>query len=215
MNFVAGKSLQQFNAAIVPSNNFRTRTIVGKQVISAIAKTLGTLLEAGLVHRDLHDENIMIQEEGDTLNASLIDLDTLDTAEGENIDLDNYYGNDLTLSPEAGGHGVSKTSDVFGLGMLALKDYLREEAQDIVGIGTQKEMAQGPMARFGTRGTRDIEIQSKLRRLIEIYPEELQQQVHGLIEFVIAALKPRPSDRPQNAAEMQQLLSSLPNIRQI
>ncbi len=179
-----------------------------------MSRKIAELINEGLLHRDLHSGNILLRSVRDSIDASLIDIDFLANNEGENIDRHIIQGNLLTISPEMVGHSPSRTSDIYSLGIIALTEFFPKSVREVLGLGTESEQRNGPMNRFLSKGATDPAVKEKLRNFRTTYPEDVQTEVYGLIEFLIATLTPAFSSRPDSAEKISQILDDRPNISQ-
>ncbi len=190
--------------------------VAAKEIIQTIANVLDDLSKVGLVHRDLHSNNILLQRDTQgELRATLLDIDFLANTDGTNVDRHTYQGNRLTISPEGAVHSISASSDIFSLAVLSMITFLGKKIRNIVGVATTEELQSGVIGRFLALSTSPPEVQSALINAIDEFPEELRAEIHGLIIFLIHALHPSPNRRPHTAEQIRELLYSTPNTTQV
>ena len=119
MELVAGRTLR---AVIVENNSIETLLIVGSQIAKAVSAAHG----AGITHRDIKPDNIMVRDDGyvKVLDFGLARL--LPTTSGEDavtLALQTtpglIMGTVAYMSPEqVSGHSVGPPSDIFALGIV-------------------------------------------------------------------------------------------------
>jgi tRNA A-37 threonylcarbamoyl transferase component Bud32 len=142
---------------------------------------LNAIHEAGLIHRDVKPQNILLEEaSGD---AKLTDLG-LACEQGERSDEEEHaiYGSPLTMSPEqANGGATDARSDLYGLGatlFYALTETPPYEGNDTLTILMGHMTSPIPDPRERATGISE-----------------------GMAEFVMRLLAKEPSDRPATASE--------------
>ncbi len=207
-NFVDGVSAtHQSDTAIDLTQQIK----YGRSLALNTATTLDPLKNNGLIHRDIKADNIQI--EPTLAHATLMDIDSL-IEEGNQPDTGEFtYGTSLFMSPEQIIHDshISPASDMFNLAATVTFYHLDWETAAIIDIGT---MTTNPSIvfkkRIGSSITNSVEKQKRLLNL-DRFPEEVRDQAHGLLMFIIAGLQPDPKARPANSTEVKQLLDSTRN----
>lgn len=157
-----------------------------------MVKALDAIHEAGLIHRDVKPQNILLDEAGG--NFKLTDLG-LACEQGEAVDEDQeghaIYGSPYTMSPEqANGARSDARSDLYGLGatlFYALTETPPYEGQDTLTILMGHMTAPIPDPR--ERGGGEIS--------------------EGLAELVMRLLAKDPDERPSSAREVLSAVEGL------
>lgn len=194
-----------------------TRIQLARTLVELTLPRLEELRLRGLTHRDIKRDNIVIKNSpAESMEAALTDTDLLATVDGENVDDSEHQGNLYNISPEGAAFSASPTMDFYSLAVETASTYLGAKVMKILNIGTPHEKEPEFLRlRACGKGPQDPQVQKKLRRWSWEFPEEVQEKLHGLIEFLIGTLQPHHKDRPQNAEQGLQLLNMKPNIRQI
>ena len=115
MELVAGRTLRN---AMAEENSLETLVTLGSQM----AKALSAAHAAGITHRDLNPDNVMVRDDG---NVKVLDFGLarlLHTEPGEparQTKFGRFTGPILYVSPEGvGGQSVNDSSDIFALGIM-------------------------------------------------------------------------------------------------
>lgn len=198
-----------------------SRVRKGRSLLYRATPALDAMINSGLVHHDLKISNLIFPQHQDP--AIFIDTDLI-TSIGDEPD-DSYVGNPPTMPPEyLSTLDLNLTYDIYSLACEILYRYMDIETQRIVDIGMVdiEELDEADpeelrlmirkllIKRRFAKGTADPWTQMKLRD-ISRFPEEIQTEAYGLIEFLIAALNPDPRCRPKNGREITQLLQTKPS----
>jgi hypothetical protein len=90
-------------------------------VLAQTADALAVVHEAGVVHRDVKPENVLIERGGDALTARLTDFGIARTADSATLTrLTQLIGTPAYIAPElVSGRAVTPAVDVYGLGVVA------------------------------------------------------------------------------------------------
>ena len=195
-----------------------------RKVVSKLFSILGGLIEHGMVHRDIKPENLLLENYGtddlDDLVVRIVDIDFL-ASPGRARAEDNIFCSVLFVPPEVLKRDafVSTTHDVFSLGFVVLEQlYFLDNAifryAHELQCGGRTNSLDVTHYRAFSSLTADPEAQRKLRAAVLEVEDvgTLRHDIHGLVEFAIAALQPNPADRPRTVEAMMQLLNSKPNI---
>ncbi len=178
-----------------------------KDFLRRIIPALEALIGAGLIHRDLKGTNIILPPEKEK-PAVALDIDTL----SETGLTDQPFGSIYYIPPEALNERapLHPTHDIYSLACEILYIYL-PQLQYLINIGNMFQETQAVLdARYYSKATAHPSVQTKLRNLSE-YPENVREEIAGLIEFLIYGLMPDPKDRPKNGTEILQLINTKPN----
>jgi len=180
MEFVDGQSLAD-RIALGPLSAAEMRTL-----FTRVAQGLALAHEAGVVHRDLSPDNIILQN-GDVRQPKIIDFGIARsaTAGGGTLIGGNFAGKYNFVSPEQLGiknAEVTARSDIYSLG-LVMAAALRGEVLEM--------------------GGSHVEVVDKRRSVPDLAGVD-----EGLRPLVEAMLQPDPGSRPQSAADVAQWLSA-------
>lgn len=186
LEFVEGRTLRDVLADGLPAPALALR------LAGEIAEGLAAAHEAGLVHRDLKAENILVTREG---HAKILDFGIAKALAGsfcnEALTLQGaVLGTAYAMSPEqARGGEVDARSDLFSLGVLLY------------------ELLTG---RSPFRGANPLDT---LQRVVSHQPQPVAEVrpglPWGLSDLVDRLLAKRPEDRPRDAAQVAAELASL------
>ena len=174
MEFVEGRSLKE-----IASERLMTPEAV-RRLLLRLASGLDVAHRAGIVHRDLSPDNVILPE-GDVDRAKLIDFGIAKLARpGDKTILgDTFAGKDNFVSPEQLGDfggNVTGRSDVYSLALVAVAA-LRGRPLDM--------------------GGSDFDRLDKRSRVPEL--ADVPQPLRGLLERM---LQPDPANRPAGMAEV-------------
>ena len=178
MEFVDGQSLGER----LQSGPLDPRS--ARRMLSRVASGLSVAHEAGVIHRDLSPDNIVLQG-GNVDKTKIIDFGIARSANigGGTLLGGSFAGKYKFVSPEQlglfGGE-VTERSDIYSLG-LVLAAALRGEPLDMSGS--------------------PVEVIEKRRQLPDL--DGIDPDLRPLVE---AMLQPDPRDRPQSAAEIVEWL---------
>ena len=185
LEYVEGRTLRALLAEGVPPIGFAVR------LAREIAGGLAAAHAAGLVHRDLKAENVVVTREG---HAKILDFGIAKLPESEPLTAQGMVvGTAHAMSPEqARGGEVDARSDLFSLGILLY------------------ELLTGSSP---FRGSNSLE---ELQRVISHSPppvSRLQPEVpYALSNLVDRLLAKRREDRPRSAGEVARALSALASV---
>jgi serine/threonine-protein kinase len=180
MEFVDGQSLAD-RIALGPLSVAEVRTL-----FTRVADGLALAHQAGVVHRDLSPDNIILQN-GDVKQPKIIDFGIARSAAagGGTLIGGNFAGKYNFVSPEQLGirnEEITGRSDIYSLG-LVMAAALRGEVLDMSGS--------------------HVEVVDKRRSVPDL--TGVDESLRPLIE---AMLHPDPDSRPQSAADVAQWLSA-------
>ena len=194
-----------------------------RKMVAGVAPMIGCLIDNGMVHRDIKPSNLVFDDNV----FRLFDFDTLALKGREQFNFDWLIGTPILMPPEAfkDTTKISETFDVFSLAFIvfselrcvnrAIYDCVNQLGLGILeaGDGDDYGIRSMMLVRAFSRLTADPEAQRKLRAAVLEVEDvgTLREDIHGLVEFGIAALQPNPADRPRTIANMMQLLNSKPN----
>jgi tetratricopeptide (TPR) repeat protein len=182
LEYVEGRTLRALLAEGVPPTGLAVR------LAQEISEGLAAAHAAGLVHRDLKAENVVVTREG---HAKILDFGIAKLPESEPLTAQGMVvGTAHAMSPEqARGGEVDARSDLFSLGILLY------------------ELLTGASP---FRGSNSLE---ELQRVISHAPppvSRLRPEVpRALSELVDRLLAKRREDRPRSAGEVARALSGL------
>ena len=158
-------------------------------IISEVSKGLGAASEVGLVHRDIKPANIMISQAGEVKLADLgIAKATGDDVGGTLTMDDTMVGTPAYSSPEQcrDAHDVDVRADIYSLG------------------ATLYEMVTGLPPFDGANAFDTI---AHVLDDPPVAPRRLNPKIsEGLEKLILKMLEKDPAARPQNIAELQELL---------
>ncbi len=184
MELVKGRTLQQ---ALEQGNTFSAAKAIA--IGLELARAIGAVHEAGLVHRDIKPHNVMLAEDG---RVVLMDFGT-----GHELDEGSrpaLAGTPLYLAPELlNGHALTVRSDVYSFGVLLF--HLLTGSYPVHG-----QSLRDLRLAHETRVTKDVrsarpDVSPKLARIIEraIDPRpERRYESTAAITTELASLQPRP-----------------------
>ena len=182
LEYVEGRTLRALLAEGVPPIGFAVR------LAREVAEGLSAAHAAGLVHRDLKAENVVVTREG---HAKILDFGIAKVPESEALTAQGVVmGTAHAMSPEqARGGEVDARSDLFSLGILLY------------------ELLTGTSP---FRGSNSLDA---LQRVISHAPppvSRLRPEVpRALSELVDRLLAKRPEGRPRSAGEVARTLAAL------
>ncbi len=189
-----------------------------QQYVSEAAAKIQLLMDNGLVHGDIKPENVMMRRQG---GSTLIDFDfMLRRCEPLNDNSSLVWG--LNSPPEvvvAASNWLPRTYDIYSLGMSAMmglfgKPFLQKLDSTLRIDAKEEKLLCDFMNRlYEIPLTESPIISARIRRdLVDKLPDYLRWDVHGLVEFGIAALSRDPKARPKSADEVRQLLEMRPSV---
>ncbi len=198
-----------------------SRVRKGRSLLYRSIPALDALIQSGLVHHDLKPSNLIFPQHQNP--AIFIDTDLI-TSIGDEPD-ETYIGNPPGMPPEyLSEFNINLTYDIYSLACEILYRYMDKETQRIIDIGaiSVEELDEADPEQLRTILRRMIKKRihakatgdhwAKIRlRDISRFPDEIQTEAYGLIEFLIAALHPDPRCRPKNGKEITQLLQTKPS----
>ncbi|HKV11278.1 MAG TPA: protein kinase [Thermoanaerobaculia bacterium] len=182
LEYVEGRTLRALLAEGAPPLGFALA------LAREIAEGLAAAHAAGLVHRDLKTENVVVTREG---HAKILDFGIAKVPESETLTVQGVVmGTAHAMSPEqARGDEVDSRSDLFSLGILLY--------ELLTGISP-------------FRGSNSL---NALQRVISFSPpsvSRLRPEVpRALSELVDRLLSKRPEGRPRSAGEVARTLAAL------
>lgn len=144
MEFLRGRTLAQ---AVTTDGALPTRKVA--EIGAALCDALGAVHKAGLVHRDVKAQNVMLAEDG---RVVLMDFGAGGDLRHAGLDM---AGTPLYLAPEvARGAPASPQSDVYSLGVLLRYAATGAYSRDIV-AGSKDRALKRLLAVVATAGARD------------------------------------------------------------
>ncbi len=180
MEYVAGQTLAEILAAKSKLNKRETRDIIGQ-----VCDGLGAAHEAGVIHRDLKPQNVLV---GAKNEVKLIDFGLAKTAVMSGMTATGLMlGTPHYMSPEqVRGKEVDARSDIYSLGALtyhAVTGRPPFDADNVIAVGFA-HCSEAPLS-----------------------PREINPKVSKeLDEMILEALAKDPDDRPQRAAVFREAL---------
>lgn len=205
--FIEGKLASGNSWGVEPKIITPEKIDQAKDFLRRIIPALDALIGAGLIHRDLKGPNIILPPEKEK-PAVALDIDCL----SETGLTDEPFGSPYYVPPETlqASAPLHSTHDIYSLACEILYIYL-PQFQDLINIGHTCQNVNTVMERrYYSNATALPSVQTKLRDLGQ-YPEDVREEIAGLIEFLIYGLMPNPKDRPKNGAEILQLIDTKPN----
>lgn len=191
-----------------------------RQYVDETMGKIQLLMDNGLVHGDIKADNVMARRGG---GATLIDFDFM-LRQDVPLDDDDVLSWDCYSPPEgltAEGSMPSRSYDIYSLGMSAMVElfgysFLKKLDSalkvDIVPENPKKVLNDFLNRLYDIPLTGSPIVSGRIRRdLVEKLPDYLRWEVHGLVEFGIAALNRDPEARPKSAEEVRQLLEMRPS----
>lgn len=88
-------------------------------LISQVLDGLGTAHRAGLIHRDVKPENVLLVGNGDNLSAKVTDFGLARAAEANHTTAGSILGTVAYLAPEVLEEAPSASSDIYAVGIMA------------------------------------------------------------------------------------------------
>ena len=191
--YIVGKTLQE-----ILSSNGRLQLSHALIITNAIAQGLSELHQAGLIHRDIKPDNIIVPQGPDGLlyrSSKLMDFGLAGSLEvnGNLTKAGQFFGTPTYMAPEQiRADRQSPTSDIYTLGVLLY------------------EMIFGQLP-FGGGSIQEVFL-SKLEGQVR-FPQV--QDVPGeLLSFIARCLSVNPENRPQSAYEVvKETLKLLDQLR--
>ena len=189
MEFVEGESLSR--AMIGGAMNWRRVCRLGIQMLSALEEAH----KAGVVHRDLKPDNIMIQlDAGGEEHLKILDFGIAKLAESEGgvqvTQAGMIFGTPSYISPEqAQGKNVTHKADLYAMGVILFQML----------TGRLPFEAPSPIDLLGKH---IHEAPPRVRSLVPELPPALEM-------LILKTMSKKPDDRPQDAFEMRTVLGRL------
>jgi serine/threonine-protein kinase len=159
--------------------------------IAEVAKQMGSALtaahDAGVIHRDIKPDNVMVSETGDGIQVKLVDFGVASMREAEAPSNTKVCGTFEYMAPEQFDGTVSPATDIYQMGIVAW------------------EMVTGAVP---FRGTNPAEIAIQQRNGPPTLPGALRPDLPWAAEkAILTALSLDPSDRFATAREFGEVLA--------
>ncbi|PIR54871.1 hypothetical protein COU74_03985 [Candidatus Peregrinibacteria bacterium CG10_big_fil_rev_8_21_14_0_10_36_19] len=203
MNLLKGSDLDDSDSLLFPKSDVDLVSFLRLAVYDLFAK-LVKLIDVGVVHGDFKFSNVVFDEK--TMNFGLIDFDVFSRSGKQKSYI---VGTPFSMAPEYYSKKyISSTVDVFALAV--------EISSSIKSVREHTGLLNSTVI-CRTNGLFASDKEPALRVLRDWgrYPEEVRNEIAGLVEFIIAGLNINPNARPKTMEEVDQLLDFVPNLSMV